>query len=70
MLIILVLGVCLLVAVVVIWSESRLEELERTSRTQHPAGKLCPDCHMRVEDWDTHQRLAHRKRVPAPDDWV
>lgn len=70
MLVLLVVGLCLLVAIGVIWAEARLEELERHSRTRHPAGRFCEECNFRIEDWDTHQRLVHRKRVTAPDDLI
>lgn len=52
------------------WLEGRIERMEDAARSRrdHPAGKYCPDCHFRVEDWETHERLAHRKRVASPDD--
>lgn len=52
------------------WAEFRLEIAERRfrSREEHPAGKTCPDCHVRPDDMEIHRRLAHSPRVRAPED--
>ena len=61
---------CIGVLVLAFWLEGRIERMEEKDRArrEHPAGKFCPDCNYRVEDWETHTRLAHRKRVASPDD--
>lgn len=62
--------VCLAVLALAFWLEGRIVHMEEVDRARraHPAGKYCPDCCFRVEDWETHERLAHRKRVASPDD--
>jgi hypothetical protein len=62
-------------ALAAFWVEYRLakfelEQMEQESRDRHPAGRFCGPCGFAVEDWETHVKLQHRKRVPAPDDWV
>ena len=53
------------------WLEHWVERIERrNSRARHPSSRYCDECAMRVEDWETHQRLAHAPRVRAPDDML
>lgn len=62
--------VCAAILGLAFWLEGRISRMESEDRARrdHPAGKFCSDCGYRVEDWDTHARLAHRKRVASPDD--
>jgi hypothetical protein len=72
MLVLGVLGACLLTLVGVFWLEARIDRMEREarSRRRHPAGSFCAVCGYEVEDWATHERLAHGQRLRAPDDMV
>jgi hypothetical protein len=61
---------CAGVLVFVFWVEMRVSKIEHRarSRDRHPAGSVCPDCHVKIADWDAHRRLAHQARVRAPED--
>jgi hypothetical protein len=51
------------------WAERRMERQEKLdSMERHPSGHYCDECAMRVEDWETHLRLAHSPRIRAPED--
>ena len=62
--------VCLGALAFFLWVELRVSRMEQEARAReaHPAGTFCPTCNYHVEDWETHERLAHRKRVASPDD--
>ena len=70
--IVLVLGFSILLVVLFFWLDwrsTRQAEEFRAALERHPAGGRCM-CGAEVEDWKTHQRLAHASRDQGPDDLI
>ena len=67
-----VLGVSILLVFVFFWLDwrsTRRAEEYRDAISRHPAGGRCL-CGAVVDDWATHQRLAHGVRTTGPDDRI